>query len=154
MKLSLPVILTLFLFTPVAVADVGANDLRSKIFSIAAQLGTPSESKFTFSEAQVNVLEVTVIPTRTPKSGSCRVNIIINDLLAKVMIWEPPGGIVGNEYGGVDGGLIIAGEWQPPGGIVFTPNDVFKVQVVAIGGSKAKGDCAADFLVLGAVPVQ
>ena len=153
-KTYLSVALSLLLIPSAVIADVGANDLRSEAFSLAATPGNTDETKFSFSDAQVMVQEISVVPTRTPKGGSCRVNILINDLLAKIQQWEPPGGVVGNEYGGVNGGLIVAGEWQPPGGIVFTPNDVLKVQVIAVGSNKAKGDCAADFLVLGAVPFQ
>jgi hypothetical protein len=153
-KTYLLIALSLLLIPSVAVADVGANDLRSQAFSLAATVGTTDETKYQFNEAEVRVQEISVVPTRSPNGGSCRVNIIINDLLAKIMIWEPPGSIVRNEQGGVNGGLIVAGKWEPPGGIVFTPNDVLKVQVSAIDGGKAKGDCAADFLVLGAVPFQ
>ena len=137
-----------------AVQEERANDLRSEGFSLAATPGNPDEKKFTFMDAEVRVMEFSVVPTRSPKGGNCRVSIIINDLLAKIMIWEPPGGIVGNEQGGVNGGLIVAGQWQPPGGIVFTPNDILKVRVTAVDGGKAKGDCAVDMLVLGAVPSE
>jgi hypothetical protein len=154
MKKILPVALILALIAPAVLANISANDLRSEAFSLVATLGNSSEAKFSFNDAQVMVQEISIVPIRSPIGGNCRVKIIINDLLAKIMEWKPSGGIVNNEYGGVNGGRKIVGKWQTPLGIVFTPNDILRVQLSAYGGDKAKGDCSADFLVFGVAPSQ
>lgn len=154
MKKILPVTLIIALIAPAVLADISANNLRSEAFNLAATLGNSSETRFSFNDAQVKVQEISIVPIRSPIGGNCRVKIIINDLLTKITEWGPRGGVVNNENGGVNGGRIIAGKWQTRVGIVFTPNDILRVQLSASGGDKAKGDCSADFLVLGAVPSQ
>ena len=139
---------------------VSATDLRSRYVSLKATPELAGETKVSFSDPQVLVQGMDVIPTQLSETGECVVQARINDLLARIQISEPPGQIVGIDQppGGIVGleGVTLAGINEPPDAIVFTPQDVLKVELHSELRGKADekdkdGTCASDILILGTV---
>ena len=95
---------------------VGAPDLRNAYASLSAVPGIPDAFKVNFNDAQVWLRSITVQPTGTPEGGSCRVLVRINNLLAKVLIVQPPDAVnISEPPGQIVGldGVILAGIDQP-----------------------------------------
>ena len=151
---------------------VFSSELNYVTGKIRLPAGTRSKEIINFDEPVV-LREFTFVPlststSRSSKAASCMVRISINDIIAKILIWEPPGGIVQGwePPGGIveewqppvgapdaiqkwqpPGGLVQ--KWQPPVGIVMTPNDIITVQLISKSGEKDEGSCQAGYVVLG-----
>jgi hypothetical protein len=132
---------------------VGAPELRNAYASLTAVSGVPDGFKVNFNDSQVVLRSVTVETTRAPESGGCRVLVRINNQLAKVLKWEPPGGIVEDHPVSLTWNALLdrVGIQEPPGGIVFTPNDGLTISLESLSSDAKDTACSANVLVLGAV---
>jgi hypothetical protein len=135
-----------------------APDLRNGYASLNAVPGVPDGFKVDFTDDAVLLRSVTVQPTGTPEEGSCRVKVLINNLLVKVMIVEPPTTIVGitqppSTIPALTWEALLgrAGYVQPPTAIVFTPQDGLTVILENEATDSKAGACSANVLVLGSV---
>jgi hypothetical protein len=121
------------------------SELRSSVQSLSAKAMESAQTNVSFTDLLVELREISWAPTRSTATGSCQILIRINDLIAFVGEWQPPGGKPKKlrSAGG------IAGIWEPPGGIVFTPNDTVGLEVRSVNADpKDDGVCEADFVVL------
>jgi hypothetical protein len=124
-----------------------ASELRSSLQSLSAPPGQSANADVSFNDLLVELQEISWAPTRSTGTGSCQIRIRINELLAFVSKWEPPGGKEKVKQWEPPGGIV--GIWEPPGGIVFTPNDTINIEVLSVNTSpKDNGVCEADFVVL------
>ena len=132
---------------PVVLEPVSAHYLESEVFSIKAKPYYNGDEFVVFTGSNFVLQNINFVPLSSPQSGSCRVNIKINDSLVKIMQWQGLDSIIKKKK--LNKGAIIAGIWEPPGGIVFTPNDILTVGLVAFASDKEKDAvCAADFVAL------
>ena len=150
---------------PLPIPNTG--DLQTLNGTIDALAGGQAQLQINFLK-DVVIREFTFVPDDS--EGNCQVRITIAGLLAKILKWQPPGGIVEQWQppGGIDEneeeveeedeklrGLAKFGIWQPPGGIVqkweppgdivATPNDIITLDLTA--GEDT--DCKAEYLILG-----
>jgi hypothetical protein len=115
--------------------------------TLSVPVGQSAQVNVSFNDLLVELREISWSPTRTTGTGVCQIRIRINELLAFVGIWQPPGGNEKAKQWQPPGSLV--GKWEPPGGIVFTPNDTIGIEVRSVNTSpKDKGVCEADFVVL------
>ena len=138
------------------------SNLRSVNDTTEAEAASSVQEPVYFTETVI-LREFTFVPDDS--EGKCQVRITINDLLAKILKWEPPVGLVQkweppggttdeNEEEEIQrfrpnffgiweppGGIVQ--EWQPPGAIVATPNDVINIELIA-GADSA---CKAEYLI-------
>ena len=154
---------------PVEPGVILPTDLRSQSAAVAAAAGKSDTADIQFNDLLVSLKEVTWVVTDPPSSGSCEVRIRINNLLAKIGKWQPPGSIV-EIVQPPDAIVEISGDvenfnlnveidqppsalvekWEPPGSIVFTPNDTLSFEVRSVDTKKnERGTCSAEVLVLG-----
>jgi hypothetical protein len=136
------------------------SQLRSLSGNITAKAGKGKKRILQFNET-VTLQEFTFAPLQS--AGACQIQIRINDLLAKVLQWQPPGAIVGIwqppdaivEQWEPPGAIV--GIWQPPGGIVqeweppdaidLTPNDYVTIRLQSLA-EEGEGACSAKYVVL------
>jgi len=135
-------------------------DLRSSTATVVAKPGDTKQTVVSFNDLLVGLLDVNWVTTETTKSGYCRVQIDINDKIAKVWIRQPPITVeIRQPPVGIEGAVEvevrqppigIAGDWGPPNGLVLTPNDTITLEVASVDTKKnEKGQCAVEFVVLG-----
>ncbi len=139
-----------------------SSDLRSQTFTLEAPAGGQASQTIYFSDPQVTLHDISSAGTNSLKSGRCQTLISINEILVKILKWQPPGTIVEVKEGpgGIElevaRGSGIAGIWQPPGSmprIALSPNDSVTIQVESVNTKKNdKGSCEARFVVLATVP--
>ncbi len=139
-----------------------SSDLRSQTFTLEAPAGGQASQTIHFNDPQVTLHDISSAGTNSLKSGRCQTLISINEILVKILKWEPPSAIVEVKEG--PGGLVleatlgsgIAGQWEPPGDmprIALSPNDSVTIQVESVNTKKNdKGSCEAQFVVLATVP--
>ena len=121
------------------------SELRSSVQSLSAKAMESAQTNVSFNDLLVELREISWAPTRSTATGSCQILISINNLIAFVGQWQPPGGKP-KELLSAGG---IAGIWEPPVGIVFTPNDTVGLEVHSVNADpKDEGVCEADFVVL------
>jgi hypothetical protein len=142
---------------PVTPAVIYPSQLRSVTAEIVTDDRNAESESISFNDAQVVLNQITLVANAAPEKGACKLLISINDVLATVGRWDPPGAIA-SEWEPT-GGIVasewqppgaIVGIWQPPGGIVMTPNDAVVLEVQPSSAKeKGKGGCAAEFVVLG-----
>ena len=137
-----------------------APDLRNAYGSLTALPGIPDAFKVNFfDDPEVLLRSITVEPTSVPEEGSCQVRVRINNVLAKVLIVQPPGA---NPAGIQEPPSTIppltwkalldrVGIVEPPTGIVLTPADGLTIILESDSGEEEDGLCAANVLVLGSV---
>lgn len=156
-----PALITLTLSTSALAINeppTTAPDLRNAYASLTALPGVPDAVKVDFDDPQVLLRSVTVQPTGTPEGGSCRVRVWIDNLLAKVMIVEPPSNLVGIDQPPSTSPALTwhallqrVGIQEPPSGIVFTPQDGLTISLESVAPKYKNAACSANVLVLGSV---
>jgi hypothetical protein len=158
MRRILFVVLTLSLSTPVWAIIIppwatAPDELRNGFASLTAVPGVPDAFKVNFNDDEVALRAVTVQPVSVPEGGSCRVEVLINNLLAKVMITEPPVGIVEDHPVSLTWHALLGrfGIDQPPSAIVLTPEDGLTIRLESTAADAKDTACRANVLVLGSV---
>ncbi len=96
------------------------SELRSLSGDITAKAGKRKRLTLQFNET-VLLHEFTFAPLKS--AGSCQIQIRINELLVKVL------------------------EWEPPVGIVFNPNDYITIRLRSLA-DEGDGVCSAKYVVL------
>jgi hypothetical protein len=125
------------------------NQLRSLSGNITAEAGKGKKRILQFNET-VTLQEFTFAPLQS--AGACLIQIRINDVLVKLLkwqppsivgIWQPPDAIV--QEWEPPGGIVQ--EWQPPDAIDLTPNDYVTIRLQSLA-EEGEGACSAKYVVL------